>query len=93
MPEASTLKKTVRKKKEEPPESPVPDLLSFPGLDMPEIKSALPEYTREPVPDFAPDFEDDESEPPAPETDRSIRRDRPDWHRNRADWLDKETGQ
>lgn len=71
VPEASLPKKTVRKKKEEPPEvAPVPDLLSFPGLDMPEIKSAPPEFTREPVAptiDYTPDFEEDEPEPPAPE--------------------------
>ncbi|MBD2080803.1 hypothetical protein [Leptolyngbya sp. FACHB-17] len=65
-------KKTVRKKKEEPIDevAPVPDLLSFPGLDMPEIKSASPEITREPANptiDFASDFEDDEPELPTPE--------------------------
>ncbi|MBE9012318.1 hypothetical protein IQ250_19150 [Pseudanabaenaceae cyanobacterium LEGE 13415] len=60
-------KKVTRKKKEEPIEAaPVPDLLSFPGLDMPEIKSAPVEFTREPV-EFTPDFEEDEVEPPAPE--------------------------
>jgi hypothetical protein len=60
-------KKTTRKKKEDPIEpAPVSDLLSFPGLDMPEIKSAPVEFTREPV-QFTPDFEDDEVEPPAPE--------------------------
>ncbi|MGG6263789.1 hypothetical protein ACQ4M3_17835 [Leptolyngbya sp. AN03gr2] len=60
-------KKATRKKKEESIEPPsVPDLLSFPGLDMPEIKSAPVEFTREPV-EFTPDFEDDEVEPPAPE--------------------------
>lgn len=59
-------KKTTRKKKEDSIEpAPVSDLLSFPGLDMPEIKSAPVEFTREPV--FTPDFEDDEVEPPAPE--------------------------
>lgn len=68
VPEASLPKKTVRKKKEESPEvTPAPDLLSFPGLDLPEIKSAPPEFTREPVVDYTPDFEDDEVEPPAPE--------------------------
>lgn len=58
-------KKVTRKKKEESIE-PVSDLLSFPGLDMPEIKSPPVEFTREPV-QFTPDFEDDEVEPPAPE--------------------------
>jgi len=71
VPEASLPKKTVRKKKEEPPEvAPVSDLLAFPGLDMPEIKSAPPEITREPVAptiDYTPDFEDDEPELPAPD--------------------------
>jgi hypothetical protein len=67
VPEASLPKKTVRKKKEESPEvTPVADLLSFPGLEMPEITSAPVEFTREPV-DYTPDFEDDEAEPPAPE--------------------------
>ncbi len=67
VPEASLPKKAVRKKKEEPLEVAPPDLLAFPGLDMPEIKSAPPEFTREPVIDYTPDFEDDEAEPPAPE--------------------------
>ncbi|HTL88338.1 MAG TPA: hypothetical protein VL134_02995 [Leptolyngbya sp.] len=58
-------KKTVRKQKEEPIEA-APDLISFPGLDLPEIKSAPPEFTREPV-DYTPDFEEDEMESPAPE--------------------------
>ncbi len=69
VPEANIPKKTVRKKREEPPEiSPVPDLMTFPGLDMPEVNAVPPEYTREPVVEDAPaDFEDDESEPAAPE--------------------------
>ena len=68
VPEASLPKKTVRKKKEELPEvASVPDLISFPGLDLPEIKSVAPEYTREPVIDDISVFEEDEAEPPAPE--------------------------
>lgn len=67
VPEASLPKKTPRKKKEDSIDvSPVSDLLSFPGLDMPEIKSAPVEFTREPV-EYTPDFEDDEAEPPGPE--------------------------
>lgn len=66
VPEANLPKKTPRKKKEDSIEpAPSTDLLSFPGLDMPEIKSAPVEFTREPV--YTPDFEDDEAEPPAPE--------------------------
>lgn len=68
VPEASLPKKTVRKQKEESSEAtPVPDLLSFPGLDLPEIKPASIEYTREPVIDDVPDLEEDEAELPAPE--------------------------
>lgn len=67
VPEANLPKKPTRKKKEDAIDpAPVSDLLSFPGLDLPEIKSAPVEFTREPV-DFTPDFEEDEAEPPAPE--------------------------
>lgn len=66
VPEANLPKKTTRKKKEDAIDpAPARELLSFPGLDMPEIKSAPVEFTREPV--YTPDFEDDEAEPPAPE--------------------------
>lgn len=74
VPDVATPKKTARKKKEEPlpsHASSVPETapsLDFSNFDLPEIKSAPPEFTREPVPpvaDFVPDFEEDEF--PAPE--------------------------
>lgn len=66
VPEVATPKKTARKKKEEPLEH-APSL-DFSDFDLPEIKSASLEISREPVPpvaDFVPDFEEDEL--PAPE--------------------------
>ncbi|MCU0551117.1 MAG: hypothetical protein MUC48_17355 [Leptolyngbya sp. Prado105] len=65
VPGATAPKKATRKKKEEPPEID----FSAPDFELPDLKSAPPEFTREslpPVVDFAPDFEEDELPMPDP---------------------------